>query len=117
MVGDGEHTKKITVRSMNFNTAKPTLRQHTSTVHKLTDDMIDVGLGHRPGTPKNNVPDNTCGNSIPHVQRDRTWRNCLAKDAPFTCTSGGLAPRVADLSNGRRTMFLTGLCIFIPSIE
>jgi hypothetical protein len=116
-MGDGELTKKITVRGMYLNTTEAALRQHTSTVHKLSDDMINVGLGHRPGRPENNIPDNTCGHPSPHVQRDRTGRNCLRKEAPFTCTPWGLATRVAYLRNGRRAMALTDICILLPRIQ
>lgn len=102
---------------VNLDAGEATVRQRASTIDKLRDDMINIGIGHSRWHPENEIPDQCCSQSIADIKRNLTWRNRLPKDAPFTCTSRGLTAGVAYLSDCGRAVMLAGLCVLLPHLQ
>jgi hypothetical protein len=112
-----ELTQKVTVRCVYFNPVKTALRQKMGTICKLSDDMINVRMGHSFWNPKNDIPDDSRSQTVSDMKGHFTRPNGSLEKAPFPCTSRGLATGMTYLSDCGRSVLLAGNCVLFPTFH
>lgn len=99
---------------MQLHTRKARISHKSRRIHKPPHDAFNIGARHLLRRSPSHTSDDALQNTIAHVHWHSTGRNRLTEKSSPACTAERLTTGMADLCDGRCTVFLGCVGVLFP---